>query len=92
MRTNIEIDDDLLKEAMVITKIKSKRKLVNYALQEYITSFKRNAVARGAKMKDNTNKKESEKIIFIKVELSEEEKYKRRLQLLSLRGKVKMFD
>ena len=91
MKTNIEIDDDLLKEAMKITKIISKKKLINYALQEYVTLFKRNAAAM-VKLKGNRNKKESYKTIFIKSELSQEEKYKRRLQLLSLQGKVKMFD
>jgi Arc/MetJ family transcription regulator len=39
MNANIEIDDDLLKEAMKVTKIKSKKKLVNYALGEYIKTM-----------------------------------------------------
>ena len=44
----------------------------------------------GLKKKSNT--KESKKTSFIKSELSEEERYKRRLQLLNLRGKVKTFN
>ncbi len=36
MRTNIEIDDKLMKEAMKISKSKSKKELVNHALEELI--------------------------------------------------------
>jgi Arc/MetJ family transcription regulator len=36
MRTNIEIDDKLMGQAMKATKIKSKKELVNYALEELI--------------------------------------------------------
>ena len=41
MRTNIEIDDKLLKEAMKISKVKSKKDLVNHALEELIRLNKR---------------------------------------------------
>lgn len=77
---------------MKITKMKSKKDLVNYALQEYITLCKLNSVVVKTKLKYKKDKKESIETIFIKREFSEDEKYKRRLQLLSLQGKVKMFD
>ena len=41
MRTNIEIDDKLIKEAMKISKLKSKKELVNHALEELIRLHKR---------------------------------------------------
>ena len=41
MRTNIDIDDKLLKEAMKYVKLSSKKDLVNYALDELIRLEKR---------------------------------------------------
>ena len=41
MRTNIEIDDKLMKEAMKVSKSKSKKELVNHALEELIRLDKR---------------------------------------------------
>ena len=41
MRTNIHIDDDLLKEAQKLTKIKTKKDVVNYALMELIKMLRR---------------------------------------------------
>jgi Arc/MetJ family transcription regulator len=41
MRTNIDIDDNLLKEAMKFTGVKSKKDLVNHALEELIKLQKR---------------------------------------------------
>lgn len=41
MRTNIDIDDELLKEAMKIAGIKSKKNIVHHALEEYIKLQKR---------------------------------------------------
>jgi Arc/MetJ family transcription regulator len=41
MRTNIDIDDKLLKEAMKYTKITIKKDLVNHALSELIKLNKR---------------------------------------------------
>jgi len=40
MRTNIVIDDKLAKEAMELTGIKTKRELVNLALQELVENRK----------------------------------------------------
>jgi Arc/MetJ family transcription regulator len=40
MRTNIVIDDELVKEAMELTGIKTKRELVNLALQELVVNRK----------------------------------------------------
>jgi Arc/MetJ family transcription regulator len=36
MRTNIDIDDKLLEQAMKVSKLKSKKELVNHALEELI--------------------------------------------------------
>ena len=41
MRTNIDIDDELLKEAMKYSGAKSKKNIVNHALEEYIKLQKR---------------------------------------------------
>ena len=41
MRTNIDIDDELMKQAMKISKVKSKKDLVNHALEELIRLDKR---------------------------------------------------
>ncbi|ADL70121.1 MULTISPECIES: type II toxin-antitoxin system VapB family antitoxin [Thermoanaerobacterium] len=41
MRTNIIIDDELIKEALKITGIKTKKEIVNIALKELIENHKR---------------------------------------------------
>ncbi len=41
MRTNIDIDDKLLKEAKKYVKLSSKKDLVNYALDELVRLEKR---------------------------------------------------
>lgn len=41
LRTNIELDEKLVKEAMRLTRKKTKKELVNYALEELITRRKR---------------------------------------------------
>jgi Arc/MetJ family transcription regulator len=41
MRTNIDIDDKLMEEAMKVSKLKSKKELVNHALEELIRLNKR---------------------------------------------------
>ena len=41
MRTNINLDDELLIEAFKFTDIKTKKDLVNLALKEFIDSHKR---------------------------------------------------
>ena len=41
LRTNIELDENLVKEAMELTDKKTKKELVNYALQELVSSVKR---------------------------------------------------
>ena len=38
MRTNIELDDTLVKKAMRLTQIKTKKTLINTALEELIKS------------------------------------------------------
>lgn len=41
LRTNIEIDEKLVNEAMKLTHIKTKKDLVNYALDELVRKIKR---------------------------------------------------
>lgn len=41
MRTNIDIDDQLLEEAFKYTEVKTKKELVNTALREYINIHKK---------------------------------------------------
>lgn len=41
MRTNIEINDELLEEAFSVSKVRTKKDLINEALQEYIRLKKR---------------------------------------------------
>lgn len=36
MRTNIEIDDDLMKKALKYSKLKTKKEIINEALTEYV--------------------------------------------------------
>ena len=45
MRTNIHIDDDLLKEAQKLTKIKTKKEVVDYALTELVKMLRRKDLA-----------------------------------------------
>lgn len=44
MRTNIEIDDNLLSEAMKLVNAKSKREAVDVALQELVASRERRRI------------------------------------------------
>ena len=44
MRTNIEIDDKLMKEALKWSDLKSKKDIVNHALVEFIKLQKRQAM------------------------------------------------
>jgi Arc/MetJ family transcription regulator len=41
LRTNIELDEKLVDEAMKLTHKKTKKELVNYALQELVSRIKR---------------------------------------------------
>jgi Arc/MetJ family transcription regulator len=41
MRTNIMIDDDLMKEAQTLSGIKTKRDVVQKALEEYVRNLKK---------------------------------------------------
>ena len=41
MRTNIDLDDQLVNEAMTLTGIKTKKEVVNLALQELVRSRKK---------------------------------------------------
>ncbi|MFW5761992.1 MAG: type II toxin-antitoxin system VapB family antitoxin [Cyclobacteriaceae bacterium] len=46
MRTNIDINDTLLKEAMDLTHAKTKRELIHLALNELIHSRKRQSILK----------------------------------------------
>jgi Arc/MetJ family transcription regulator len=41
MRTNIVLDDDLVREALELSKIRTKRELVDQALREFVAFRKR---------------------------------------------------
>ncbi|MGL6342809.1 MAG: type II toxin-antitoxin system VapB family antitoxin [Waterburya sp.] len=41
MRTNIEIDDDLMEEAFRLTNVRTKKELVNLALMEFVKAKKK---------------------------------------------------
>ena len=41
LRTNVELDEKLVKEAMKFTHKKTKKEIVNYALEELVKRFKR---------------------------------------------------
>jgi len=41
MRTNIDIDDKLIKDALKLSGLKSKKEIVNMALEEYVKFKKR---------------------------------------------------
>ena len=44
LRTNIELDEKLVKEAMKLTHKKTKKELVNYALDELVKRCKRKKI------------------------------------------------
>lgn len=50
MRTNIDLDDALVKQAFDISRLKTKKEVINEALKHYVASFKRKQLlnARGA--------------------------------------------
>lgn len=41
MRTNIELNDDLVKQALRISKLKTKKDVVHEALKQYVASLKK---------------------------------------------------
>ena len=45
-RTNINIDDGLLKEGLKLTHLKTKKELVNYALGDLIKKIKRKGILK----------------------------------------------
>ncbi len=45
MRTNIEIDDDLMSDALKYSKLKTKKEVINQALSEYVKYQKRLSLA-----------------------------------------------
>lgn len=45
MRTNIELDDALVSEAMILTKFRTKKEMVNFALEALIKKMKKQELA-----------------------------------------------
>ncbi|MEJ5228161.1 type II toxin-antitoxin system VapB family antitoxin [Thermodesulfovibrio sp.] len=43
-RTNIELDEQILKEAMELTKMKTKKDVVNFAISELVKKLKRKKI------------------------------------------------
>jgi Arc/MetJ family transcription regulator len=43
-RTNIEIDEQLLSDGLKLTQLKTKKELVNYALEELVKRLKRRKI------------------------------------------------
>ena len=41
MRTNIELDDDLIEQALQISRLKTKKDVVHEALKQYVASLKK---------------------------------------------------
>lgn len=41
MRTNIELDDELVEKALKISKLKTKKEVVNEALKHYVATLKK---------------------------------------------------
>ena len=57
-RTNIELDDHIVEEAMKLTRIRTKKDLVNYALEELVKKHRRKkilALEGKVKWKGNLN-------------------------------------
>lgn len=44
LRTNIELNEKLVNEAMKLTHIKTKKELVNYAIEELVHKLKRKKI------------------------------------------------
>ena len=40
-RTNVELDDRILKEAIKLTRLQTKKAVINYALEELVKKLKR---------------------------------------------------
>jgi Arc/MetJ family transcription regulator len=43
-RTNIDIDDKLVKEGLKVTQLRTKKELVNYALEELVKKARRKRI------------------------------------------------
>ncbi|ACI20877.1 type II toxin-antitoxin system VapB family antitoxin [Thermodesulfovibrio yellowstonii] len=43
-RTNIELDEKILKEAMELTKMKTKKDVINFAISELVKKLKRKKI------------------------------------------------
>lgn len=45
-RTNVDINDKLIKEGLNLTHMKTKKELVNYALEELVKKLKRKSILK----------------------------------------------
>ena len=54
MRTNIELDDQLMKEALQISHLKTKKDVVHEALKQYVVSLNRKRILN-LRQKDTWN-------------------------------------
>lgn len=45
-RTNVDINDKLVKEGLKLTHMKTKKELVNYALEELVKKIKRKGILK----------------------------------------------
>ena len=45
-RTNVELDDTLVKEGLRVTRLRTKKDLVNYALEELIKKARRKRILK----------------------------------------------
>lgn len=64
-RTNIELDDNILKEAIKLTGIKTKKKVVNYVLEEFVKRLRRKKILEfegRVKWEGNLNKSRTSRV------------------------------
>ncbi len=45
-RTNIDIDDELVKKGLTLTHYKTKKQLVNHALEEFVKKVRRKGILK----------------------------------------------
>ncbi len=64
-RTNIELNDKILKDALRLTRIKTKKDVVNYALEELVKKFRRKKILElegKVKWEGNLNKMRASRV------------------------------
>lgn len=64
-RTNIELNDKILKDALRLTRIKTKKDVVNYALEELVKKLRRKKILElegKVKWEGNLNKMRASRV------------------------------